>query len=55
MGVDVINKYPKLTFPNGSLELKTSWKVLSAAEIRSKLSYTIKCYVQKPGDPSAHC
>lgn len=54
-GIDIIGKYPSLAFPDGAVELKTSWKVLSAAERDSKLFYTTKGYVMPKADDPASC
>lgn len=39
--VDIIRKYPRLSFPDGAVELKTAWKVLTAEEESSGLFYSV--------------
>lgn len=46
-GVDMQN-YPKLAFPDGAVELKTSWKVLTDDETESNLFYTTQGQIQTP-------
>ncbi len=52
-GVDMQN-YPDLAFPNGAVELKTSWKVLSDKEAASDLFYTTEGHIQTPA-PGGEC
>lgn len=52
-GVDMQN-YPDLAFPNGAVELKTSWKVLSDDEASSQLFYTTEGNIQTP-EPGGEC
>lgn len=46
--VDIPKKYPNLAFPNQSIELKTSWKILTDEEIKTQTFYTTKGWVQSP-------
>ena len=52
-GVDIVKDYPQLAFPDGAVELKTSWMVLSDAQVESKLFYTVPGWIQF--DQSASC
>jgi hypothetical protein len=47
--VDLPGKYPRLAFPNHSIELKTSWKILTAAEAAGRTFYMTQGSVQAPG------
>ena len=47
-GIDIPNKYPNLAFPDQAIELKTSWKVLTQAEVDSGLFYTAPGHVKSP-------
>ena len=47
--VDIPHSYPDLAFPDYSIELKASWKVLTDSERRSKRFYTVPGTVQSPG------
>lgn len=44
-GINVATKYPTLAFPNGAVELKTAWKVLTQEEVSSKLFYTVQGWI----------
>jgi hypothetical protein len=46
VGIDVVAKYPDLSFPDGAVELKTGWKTLTAEEAASGLFYTVSGWVQ---------
>ena len=46
--VNIPLKYPKLAFPDQSIELKTSWKVLTASELASKSFYVTYGSVKSP-------
>lgn len=52
-GVDMQN-YQHLAFPDGAVELKGSWKVLTQKEIDSKLFFTTKGNIQTPA-PGGEC
>jgi hypothetical protein len=47
--VDIPKQYPRLAFPDQSIELKTSWKILTATEIAGQTFYTTKGAVKAPG------
>lgn len=47
--VDIPKQYPRLAFPDQSIELKTSWKILTAGEIAGPTFYTTQGAVQAPG------
>ncbi len=47
--VDIPKQYPRLAFPDQSIELKTSWKILTPAEIAAQTFYTTKGAVKAPG------
>lgn len=47
--VDIPAKYPRLAFPDHSVELKTAWKILTADEIAGKTFYTTQGAVKSPG------
>lgn len=46
--VDIPRLYPTLAFPTGSMELKTSWKILTPEELASKTFYSTKGSVKAP-------
>jgi hypothetical protein len=48
-GIDLIQKYPKLAFPNSAVELKTSWMVLDPKAAASGLYYVVPGLVQRNG------
>jgi hypothetical protein len=52
-GIDLIKNYPKLAFPNGSIELKTAWKVLTDDEIKLKTFYSVSGEI-RPDEKSPH-
>ncbi|MDH5670685.1 MAG: hypothetical protein OEZ06_00955 [Myxococcales bacterium] len=52
-GVDLIKQYPQLAFPNGSVELKTAWKVLSDAEKQLGTFYTVTGQIQPDANPKS--
>ncbi|MGH1343700.1 MAG: hypothetical protein ACRBN8_19240 [Nannocystales bacterium] len=45
-GVDLIQNYPNLAFPDGSAELKTAWKVMTPSEAASGNFYTVRGLIQ---------
>lgn len=47
--VDIPQNYPNLAFPEQSIELKTSWKILTEAEQSSGIFYTTTGTVKSPG------
>lgn len=47
--VDIPKKYPNLAFPDQSIELKTSWKILNKQEQASNTFYTTRGSVKSPG------
>jgi hypothetical protein len=52
-GVDLIKKYPQLSFPAGAIELKTAWKVLTPAEQQLGTFYSVQGVIEPdPRDPS---
>jgi hypothetical protein len=48
-GIDLIQKYPNLAFPNTAVELKTSWMVLDDASAASGLYYVVPGWIQHKG------
>jgi hypothetical protein len=46
--VDIPVKYPQLAFPEQSIELKTSWKILTPVELASNNFYTTNGSVKSP-------
>lgn len=46
--VDIPTLYPNLAFPQGAIELKTSWKILTADEIASNTFYMTNGVVKSP-------
>lgn len=48
-GIDLIQKYPNLAFPDSAVELKTSWMVLDAAAASSGLFYTVPGWIERNG------
>ncbi len=51
-GIDLIDLYPGLAFPDGAVELKTSWMVLDADAIAAGRFYSVEGWIQ---DQSATC
>lgn len=49
-GIDLIAQYPNLAFPDGAVELKGSWKVLSNKEVEAGLFHTVSGLIQRPSD-----
>lgn len=49
--VNIPLKYPNLAFPDQSIELKNSWKVLTPDELTSNSFYTTYGSVKSPGKP----
>lgn len=47
--VDIPKQYPRLAFPDQSIELKTSWKILTRNEIANQSFYTTLGAVKSPG------
>lgn len=47
--VDIPKQYPRLAFPDHSIELKTSWKILTPGEAAGKTFYMTKGAVKSPG------
>lgn len=50
-GVDLIQKYPNLAFPDTAVELKTSWMVLDDAGVSSGLYYVVPGLIQYKDGP----
>lgn len=50
-GIDLIQKYPNLAFPDTAVELKTSWMVLDDAGVASGLYYVVPGLIQHKGGP----
>ena len=54
-GVDLIKKYPKLAFPDGSVELKSAWKQLTPTEASSGKFYKIEGLIQPNAKKPTQC
>ncbi len=48
-GIDLIQKYPNLAFPDTAVEIKTSWMVLDDAGVDSGLYYVVPGWIQHQG------
>jgi hypothetical protein len=45
-GIDIIDRYPNLAYPDGAVVLKTSWMVLDEQSIASGLFYSVPGWIQ---------
>jgi len=50
-GIDLIQKYPNLAYPDTAVELKTSWMVLDDTAVASGLYYVVPGLVQHDNEP----
>lgn len=50
-GINLIQKYPNLAFPDTAVELKSSWMVLDNAGVASGLYYVVPGWIQNKNGP----